>query len=115
MFTKEQIKEIEDMGMVIHFHTVVESGFKRGTFSKDDNRLADLYEAATGTVVKRNFSCKVCCFNFYKDCGKLYFESKKYWEEQEAGDEIVEMIQEMVTPPKTPKKKITKTKTNKKK
>lgn len=112
-FTKEQLKEIEDMGMVIHLATVVQSSFKRGTFVNDDNRLADLYEQATGETIKRNWGCKTCAFEAYKQIGQLYFDSKKYWEEEDkAGDEIVDMIKEMVSEPKP---KTTKKTTNNKK
>ena len=125
MYSKEQLKELEKIGQTInHFATVTQSGFKRGSLIKEDNAVADIYEAATGTKVERTFGCKACCYNFYRKAAELYYESKKYYEEQEkkeeeqAGDEIIEMIQEMITAPR-PKKTTTAKKktatTNKKK
>ena len=115
MYSKEQIKELEQIGQTIkHFATVTQSGFKRGSLSSEDNAVADIYEAATGKKVERQFGCKACCYNFYKRAAELYYESKKFYEEEEqAGDEIVSMIEEMVSPPKTKEKKTTKTTANK--
>lgn len=45
--------------------------------------LADEYEKATGEKINRNWSCANCCLNNFKVIGRLYFESKKYYEEQE--------------------------------
>lgn len=94
MYSKEQLKELEGIGQTIrHFATVTQSGFKRGSLSKEDNAVADIYEAATGERVDRQFGCKSCAFNFYKKAADLYYQSKKFYEEEEqAGEEIVEMV-----------------------
>ena len=125
MYSKEQLKELEQIGQTIsHFATVTQSGFKRGSLIKEDNAVADIYEAATGTKVERTFGCKTCCYNFYKKAAELYYESKKYYEEQEkkeeeqAGDEIVELVTNLKALDGKPKKTTTakkKTTTNKKK
>lgn len=95
LYTREQIKELENIGQTIrHFHTVTESGFKRGTLIREDNAVADIYEQATGLKVARQFSCKSCNYSFYKRAAELYFESKKFYEEEDkkAEDEIVELV-----------------------
>lgn len=74
-YTKEQILKIRELDVVKHFNTVLDSQYKRGTTSVQDTALADIYDAATGKKVSRNFNCKSCVFNLYRDAGKLYRES----------------------------------------
>ena len=80
-FTKEQLKKLEVAEY--HFATAVNSNYKRGTQRALNEMLADEYEKATGEKLNRNWSCANCCLNNFKVIGRLYFESKKYYEEQE--------------------------------
>ena len=80
-FTKEQLKKLEVAEY--HFATAVNSNYKRGTMRQMNEMLADEYEKATGEKINRNWSCANCCLNNFKVIGRLYFESKKYYEEQE--------------------------------
>lgn len=78
LYSKEQIAELKKLDVIQHFKTVLDSDYKRGTSSTQDNKVADIYDAATGGKVSRNFSCKSCVFNLYRDAGKLYRESLEY-------------------------------------
>ena len=80
-FTKEQLKKLEVAEY--HFATAVNSNFKRGTMRQMNEMLADEYEKATGEKLNRNWSCANCCLNNFKVIGRLYFESKKHYEEEE--------------------------------
>ena len=82
MYTKEQIKKLKELDVIQHFNTVLNSDYKRGTFKATDEAVANIYEQASGNKVSRNFSCKLCVFNLYRDAGKLYFESEKYWKQE---------------------------------
>lgn len=75
MYSKEQIDELKKLDVIKHFNTVLDSDYKRGTLTATDEKVADIYEAATGTKVSRSFNCKTCVFNLYKMAGKLYRES----------------------------------------
>ena len=116
-FTKEQIAEIQtlDQGrMEYHFSCILQSGFKRGTSSQADARLYEIYEQATGKHLNQN-GCKTCQFNNYKEVAQFYNQSKDFWkEEEQAGDEIIEMITEM-TEPKPKNKTVKKPRKNAKK
>lgn len=80
-FTKEQLKKLEVAEY--HFATAVNANYKRGTQRALNEMLADEYEKATGEKINRNWSCANCCLNNFKVIGRLYFESKKYYEEQD--------------------------------
>ena len=58
LYTKEQIAELKKLDVIQHFTTALDSDYKRGTSSVQDNKVADIYDAATGGKVSRNFSCK---------------------------------------------------------
>ena len=72
LYSKEQIAELKKLDVIQHFTTVLDSDYKRGTSSTQDNKVADIYDAATGGKVSRNFSCKSCVFNLYRKAGELY-------------------------------------------
>lgn len=124
MFSREQLERLEGIGQTIkHFATTYQSGFKRGSFISEDNAVADIFEEAfPNDKVQRNFTCKTCNYNFYRKVAEKYFEAKEFYEkldkekaeEEKAGDEIMEMITDMVTTEKPKKKKITRKKTSKK-
>lgn len=81
-YSKEEIKKLKELDVIQHFDTVLDSQFKRGTFTTTDNAVADIYEEATGTKVSRQFSCKSCVFNLYKNAGILYRESELYYKQE---------------------------------
>ncbi len=121
MYSREQIKRLEEMGAPNHFYTTIQSGFKRGTPLNYDNEIADIYEAATGTKVDRGFTCKSCCYAFYKKAATLYYDTKKYYdakdkekEEKEAAKEITDFVEDVITTDQKLKAK-KKTTSNKKK
>ena len=124
MYTRKQMQRLKEMGAENHFYTTIQSGFKRGTPISYDNEIADIYENATGTKVDRGFTCKSCCYNFYKKAATLYYDTKKYYEkidkekeEKEAEKEITDFVEDIIdTQKKLAKKKTTnKKKTTKKK
>ena len=71
-FTKEQLKKLEVAEY--HFATAVNANYKRGTQRALNEMLADEYAN--------------CCLNNFKVIGRLYFESKKYYEEQEQEQQL---------------------------
>ena len=78
LYSKEQIAELKKLDVIQHFKTVLDSDYKRGTSSIQDNKVADIYDAATGGKVSRNFSCKSCVFNLYRKAGELYRETLEW-------------------------------------
>lgn len=125
MFSKEQMKRLQEMGAEYHFTTITLSQFKRGTPLSYDNEIADMYDKATNTKIDRNWSCKSCAYHSYKKIADLYFESKKYYakkekekEEKEAEKEITDFVEDIIDTQeklKTKKKTTNKKKTTKKK
>lgn len=83
-YTKEQIEQLEDPGILQSFMTSTVSDYKRGTSRKQDELVATIYDQTTGKKENRNMNCAQCVFQLYRAAGTLYYESKKYWEEQDA-------------------------------
>ena len=94
MFTKEQMEILETNGYPKHFDTVLISKYKRGTTSKENNLLADLYDAATGEKISRQFSCKTCVYELYRKAGLLYKETLNYYLSHKNEDEPEEEPEE---------------------
>ena len=82
LYSKEQIAELKKLDVIQHFKTVLDSDYKRGTSSIQDNKVADIYDAATGGKVSRNFSCKSCVFNLYRKAGELYRETLEFMKKE---------------------------------
>lgn len=82
LYTKEQIAELKKLDVIQHFTTAIDSDYKRGTSSVQDNKVADIYDAATGGKVSRNFSCKSCVFNLYRKAGELYRETLEFMKKE---------------------------------
>ena len=82
LYTKEQIAELKKLDVIQHFTTALDSDYKRGTSSIQDNKVADIYDAATGGKVSRNFSCKSCVFNLYRKAGELYRETLEWMKKE---------------------------------
>lgn len=80
-YTKEQIEQLEDPGILQSFMTSTVSDYKRGTSRKQDELVATIYDQTTGKKENRNMNCAQCVFQLYRAAGTLYYESKKYWEE----------------------------------
>lgn len=82
LYTKEQIAELKKLDVIQHFTTALDSDYKRGTSSIQDNKVADIFDAATGGKVSRNFSCKSCVFNLYRKAGELYRETLEWMKKE---------------------------------
>ena len=82
LYTKEQIAELKKLDVIQHFTTALDSDYKRGTSSIQDNKVADIFDAATGGKVSRNFSCKSCVFNLYRKAGELYRETLEFMKKE---------------------------------
>ena len=82
LYSKEQIAELKKLDVIQHFQTALDSDYKRGTSSIQDNKVADIYDAATGGKVSRNFSCKSCVFNLYRKAGELYRETLEFMKKE---------------------------------
>lgn len=82
LYSKEQIAELKKLDVIQHFKTALDSDYKRGTSSVQDNKVADIYDAATGGKVSRNFSCKSCVFNLYRKAGELYRETLEWMKKE---------------------------------
>lgn len=82
LYTKEQIAELKKLDVIQHFKTALDSDYKRGTSSIQDNKVADIFDAATGGKVSRNFSCKSCVFNLYRKAGELYRETLEWMKKE---------------------------------
>lgn len=82
LYTKEQIAELKKLDVIQHFTTALDSDYKRGTSSIQDNKVADIFDAATGGKVSRNFSCKSCVFNLYRKAGEIYRETLEFMKKE---------------------------------
>ena len=49
---------------------------------KTQYETADIYEEATGIKLQRNFNCKSCVFNLYKNAGILFRQSELYYKQE---------------------------------
>lgn len=84
LLSEKQIKQLEDLGAVPHFNSVLDSNYKRGTSSELNTAVADIYDEATGTKISRNFGCKICCMNLFRQTGTLYRNSVAYYKQKKA-------------------------------
>lgn len=107
-FNEEQLNELSKFET--HFRTALYSNYKRGTLRKDDIRIAEIYETATGENLSKNFGCGRCNLNFYKKVAEKYFKDKEALEAvkqvretAKAANEIVEMVADILSPAKTRK------------
>ena len=88
-FTREELEQLKEAE--VHFRTTIRSKYKRATGSKLDTLVADIYDAATGGKIVRNFSCGICSYNMYYEIGRKYFADKEYYEkldEEKVEDEL---------------------------
>lgn len=73
LLNKKQIKRLEPYEE--HFETIIKAKYKRATSSRVNDIVADVYEEATGEILKRNWSCAHCIYDVFEKCGKLYYKS----------------------------------------
>ena len=71
-YTQEQLKTLKDIGAVQHFNTVLDSDYMRSASLDMCTVVADIYDEVTGGKVSRNFGCKSCVYNLYRDAGRIY-------------------------------------------
>ena len=73
--TEEQIKTLSAYEQ--HFETAVNGNWSRYPGVVALQQIHRIMEDVTGTKRPLNTNCQSCVLNLLKDCGILYFESKK--------------------------------------
>lgn len=91
-FTKEEMERLS--GLEPHFNTAVNFGFKRNTTKAENDMIADIYEAAGGTGIRRNWACSHCVYAAYKLVGEWYFKTKTVFENQKPEEKPIEEPEE---------------------
>ena len=82
-FTKEQIEQLKCCEL--NFHHAVEANYISRERETNANLVREIWEQHTGQNLGKGWSpnCSVCVLNLFKKVGKLYFDSIKFYEEQE--------------------------------
>lgn len=70
-FTENEMKELSQWEQL--FHTAVNASWASNPGRVALERIADIYEAATGQRISRNYSCGACVLRLLVDTGRLYF------------------------------------------
>lgn len=70
-FTDKEMKELSQWERL--FHTAVNASWASNPGRVALERIADIYEAATGQRISRNYSCGACVLRLLVDTGRLYF------------------------------------------
>lgn len=119
-FTKQQLDTLsayED-----RFRSSLYFDYYRNLSANSLERIADVYDEATGKKTQRNWSCGTCIMNYLREVGKIYFKDKEEYEKEaekmvEILDEVFEVNEAEESEPKTttPKASTTNKKTNTKK
>lgn len=78
-FTREELEQLSIAEQ--NFITTIQSKYKRTTTYKQDAMIADIFDAATGGHIARNFSCGLCSYNMYYEIGRKYFADKEYYKQ----------------------------------
>lgn len=73
-FTDKEMKELSQWERL--FHTAVNASWASNPGRVALERIADIYEAATGQRISRNYSCGACVLRLLVDTGRLYFAQK---------------------------------------
>jgi len=102
VFSKEQLDKLYDAE--IHFKTATTQGYLKNCPRWLVDKVADVYEEATGSKVNRNWGCSVCVLNFMILVGKMYFKDKKELENSIVADESEPTPREATEKPKNGKK-----------
>lgn len=77
-FTKQQLKKLSPFEK--HFFNIQNYLYKEHTSPKDNETVADIWDNYTGEKCQRTWGCGQCVYKLFKNAGKVYFESKKYYE-----------------------------------
>lgn len=85
IFTQQQLEQLYKAE--IHFESAVHSSTIRSAPRWLTEEVTAIYEKATGKRLAHNFSCPSCVLNNYRTIGKLYYESKLFYEQQKQQNE----------------------------
>lgn len=88
LFNKKQIKALSEAEK--YFNTVVNAQYKSSSPVTLNNKVADLYEAATGEKLRREWGCSRCTFNVFKKAALLYYKSIEALEVKKIADNLEE-------------------------
>lgn len=79
-YTPEEMKILEPLEP--HLHTAYKMGFKRPSPVKDNETVADIYEAAGGKKLPRNWSCGACLYKIWYEAARIYYQTKEAMEKE---------------------------------
>ena len=71
----EQMKALQPYET--HFDTAIRASWTRYPGREALEVMNKIYNEVSGQSVKLNASCGTCVLNLVRDCGNLYYESKK--------------------------------------
>lgn len=97
-FTKDEIELLKQAEQ--YFKTVIKYKYKSASPIKLNQLVAQLYDSKTKLHPKYNFSCSKCMYTLFNNCGKLYFESKEYWEKKALEETKIREVEQVPTEPK---------------
>lgn len=75
LFNNEQMKALQPYEK--HFDTAIRAAWTLYPGLEALQTMHKLYNEVTGQTFKLNASCGTCVLNLVRDCGTLYYESKK--------------------------------------
>lgn len=84
-FNKEQMEILTPHEN--NFTTAIHSDYVAFTSVYNHKRVVEIYEQTTGVLISHNYNCKACVLKNFKIIGELYFESKKYYENEQKQEE----------------------------
>lgn len=79
-YTPEEMKILEPLEP--HLHTAYKMGFKRPSPVSDNETVADIYEAAGGKKLPRNWSCGACLYKIWYEAARIYYQTKEAMEKE---------------------------------
>ena len=79
-YTPEEMKILEPLEP--HLRTAYKMGFKRPSPVKDNETVADIYEAAGGKKLPRNWSCGACLYKIWYEAARIYYQTKEAMEKE---------------------------------
>lgn len=56
-------------------HKAYYSNYKNVSTTEQNNLVADMYEAASGRKLQRNWGCSHCIMEAWRRCGEIYFQT----------------------------------------
>lgn len=90
LISQTDLDMIERNGLHLYYFNAVYHNAKRGTSTRFDKMTQGIIERTLKEPYNVNLSCSHCVLKLYKDCGKLYFQTKDYLEQKQ----IQEMTEE---------------------